>query len=221
VPRILITPELLAAAKAGDRGAADQVVRGMEGAAKAVALWFTRHYQDASIDLDDLIQEGLISVTRTIRRYDPSLGIAKFETYAYTGIRNACAKWAGRERQRSAVELRETDFMAEAAGKAGQGHDRAGDTVRGEGRAAGLKGFEAPASDDDAAPSLRPVAGLSGDGAEVVAMRLEPILAGQDPLPWRTIARRLGISLERVRELYAATLELIREGNADGDEEID
>jgi RNA polymerase sigma factor (sigma-70 family) len=210
MPRSEITLAMLAAARAGDRDAQGQVVLGMEAAAKAVALWFIRHYQDAALDMDDLIQEGLMSVLRTIQRYDPSRGEATFSTYAYEGIMNACRKHAGKERRHAANEVPETDVLARDDGREPVRGTR-GTQPGGDRRPVGLDGEDR--RPQRAGPSLQAVPGLDQTGAAVVALRLEPVRSGQAPLPWRTIARRLRLSPERVRELYAATITLIREAH--------
>lgn len=52
-----------------------------------------------NVELDDLIQEGLIALLQTIEKYNPRMG-ASFKTYAYTRIRGAMLDY-----------LRKLDFL--------------------------------------------------------------------------------------------------------------
>lgn len=74
--------ELVARAKAGDRvaadGVVDQVIAFVMRAAK-------RRWRPGRVPLDDLVQAGLLAVTRSIHGFDASLGF-KFLTYASRGI---------------------------------------------------------------------------------------------------------------------------------------
>jgi RNA polymerase sigma factor (sigma-70 family) len=193
--RAEITDAMIRRAKAGEHAAISAIVLAMEPQAKAVAVWFVRHYRDAALDLDDLIQEGRISVLRSISGWDFARGEAQFPTYAYESILNANRKYAGRERRRSQVEYRQTDVEAR--------RDSDGEVAN----------FSMAAVPDRAPPAvgrISPVGGLDPDGAAVVAMRLEPLLAGHSSPSWRTIARRLGLSADRVRDLYDEAMTTIR-----------
>lgn len=59
----------------------------------------------ASVELDDLIQVGMIGLTEALARYEPSMGV-QFETFAAQRIRGAMLD-----------ELREADWMSRASRK--------------------------------------------------------------------------------------------------------
>ena len=75
--------ELVARVKAGDREAADLIVR--RHTALVVSIADRTGYTHT--DLDDLIQEGCLAILKAARGWDATAN-SKFTTYAYTVIRN-------------------------------------------------------------------------------------------------------------------------------------
>lgn len=84
--------QLCTLAQKGDAQAQEQLVRNNLGYIRKTAneLYISSNLENSElrIDRDDLIQEGSISLLRTISRYDPDKKI-KFLTYAGPAIRNA------------------------------------------------------------------------------------------------------------------------------------
>jgi RNA polymerase sigma factor (sigma-70 family) len=76
--------ELLEAARRGDGGARERLVRSCLPLVRAVA----RRYRDFGLPLDDLVQKGTIGLLEAIDRFDPERGIA-FETYVRFRVRRA------------------------------------------------------------------------------------------------------------------------------------
>jgi RNA polymerase sigma factor (sigma-70 family) len=77
--------ELLAAAKAGDRGARARLIEAFLPRIAALARTY-RHR--TGIERVDLLQEGVVGLLRALQRYDPSLGVP-FWGYAVWWVRQA------------------------------------------------------------------------------------------------------------------------------------
>jgi RNA polymerase sigma-70 factor (ECF subfamily) len=103
---------LVAAARAGDRGALDVLLR------RHHERWWRlcRRLLGNDADAGDALQEGLIAIARGIRRYD---GRAAFTTWAYRVVTNACLDEMRRRARRpvpGVVALLPDGGRAETAG---------------------------------------------------------------------------------------------------------
>jgi RNA polymerase sigma factor (sigma-70 family) len=76
--------KLLRAARRGDRGAQDRLVRGHLPLIRLLA----RRYQGSGLPFDDLVQEGALGLLEAIDRYDPARG-SDFASFARFRIRRA------------------------------------------------------------------------------------------------------------------------------------
>lgn len=85
--------ELVAAARAGDRGALDVLLRRHHDRVRGVAYRLTGNHADAA----DATQEALIAVIRGLRGFD---GRSSFTTWLYRVTTNACLDELRRRRRR-------------------------------------------------------------------------------------------------------------------------
>jgi RNA polymerase sigma factor (sigma-70 family) len=67
----------VACAHAGDTAARDQLVTALQ----PFVRWVARGYENTNVDLDDLVQEGMIGLLRAIERFDPGAG-SRLTTFA-------------------------------------------------------------------------------------------------------------------------------------------
>lgn len=58
-----------------------------------VAIYSMRSILLSNIPFEDFFNQGILALMDCIERYDPSRGVATFDTYCYTGIRGAILKY--------------------------------------------------------------------------------------------------------------------------------
>lgn len=176
-----ITAALLAKAQDGDREAAGEVCARMEGAIKSVAVAFAKQY--AALDLDDLIQEGYLAVLRALKRYDPSIGRARFSSYAVEAVFNIFRRRALQERRRTAREAAtDPDDMADVPGRVW------------------------PATPIDPEDIKR----LPRNEAMAIVVRLGPILEGRAARGWSVVAKRLNLPMDEAMALFDRGINRLR-----------
>jgi RNA polymerase sigma factor (sigma-70 family) len=182
-------------------------------------------YRGRGVPFADLVQEGSIGLIRAVDRFDPERGVL-LSTYATWWIRHAVVRAIGDARavhlpdsaQRRLVALRRATAELAAGGRE--------PTLEQAARAAGLalddavrlqratrvrsleEGFDdvaAPAEDpDDHEPVRRAVAALPARSRLVVERSFG--LDGGPPEPLPRIAGRIGVSVERTRQVRAEAL---------------
>jgi RNA polymerase sigma-70 factor, ECF subfamily len=91
----------VAAAQAGDRDALEALLRRHHDRLWALCRRLTGNHADA----EDALQDALIAIARSIRRYD---GRAAFTTWSYRVATNACLDELRRRRRRPVADLPET-----------------------------------------------------------------------------------------------------------------
>ena len=75
------TPELLEAARQGDNGACDRLIR-----ENGALIWsIVRRYNGRGVELEDLYQLGCLGFLKAVRGFDPQFG-CQFSTYAVPKI---------------------------------------------------------------------------------------------------------------------------------------
>jgi RNA polymerase sigma factor (sigma-70 family) len=167
---------LLRAARSGDRGAREWIVRRHLGLVRRIA----RHYTDLGLPLDDLVQEGSIGLLDAIDRFDPGYGV-EFSTFAGWRARAAILN-ALTDRSRlvrlpkQVVERRRALARADAALTARNGHAPSDSELS---AATGLP-HTAVARDRRSGQTVTSLdAPLSSDGASLAAALPDP--AARDP----------------------------------------
>lgn len=167
-------------------------------------------------DVDDMTQEGLIGLLRAARRWDPGRGL-KFSSLAVPCIRDAISTaWTTRSRRRlrSATPDRsgwpgwndwEERCLSLDAPLPGSSGRTLGD-VMADDRA--VDPAQAAALADRACRLLQALADLDPLERAVLVHRYG--LVGE-PLGWPQIARRLGVTSGRARQIEAAALATLRE----------
>jgi RNA polymerase nonessential primary-like sigma factor len=79
---------LVLAARAGDNGAREQLVR---ASIRSIG-WMARRYRGTNVDAEDLMSEGVIGIFNAIERFDPARGV-RFSTYARWWVREAMGEF--------------------------------------------------------------------------------------------------------------------------------
>lgn len=75
-------------AKNGDEAAIDALIKAMQPSLEGAARRLASESANLAPDIDDLIQEGAISLLRAIENYDPNTGVL-FQTFSTTVYENA------------------------------------------------------------------------------------------------------------------------------------
>ena len=81
---------LWAKANTGDQNSVRQLISALWPSVEIIArsIRKSKEFSKLPLDQDDMVQEGLIALTRAIQKYQPEKGI-QFWTYAETVVRNA------------------------------------------------------------------------------------------------------------------------------------
>jgi RNA polymerase sigma factor (sigma-70 family) len=159
----------------------DRLIRKNSGLCLAAAVRYVAAARVVGVDLDELVQAGLIGLWGAAKKHPEEKG---FGCYAAMGVQWAILreiKFRARQR-RLEVEL-PPDFAPAAPG----------------GATAGLGGFQRVA--------LEELAGLPGREREVLARRFG---IGRESEGLGTIGKHLALSKERVRQIEADALETLR-----------
>ncbi len=219
--------ELVLRARAGDRGAALELLRRHVGLAARVAL----RYHAPHLSAADLLAEGLVGLLEAVRRFDGRAGV-KFPTYAAHWVRaraaRACLDGLSTKGNRSAFW---------GLGRAGRALHAAGRSATPEAIAAVLDlslaeveaaiassspraGVEAAAVVADGRPGVEELID-AGERARAVRravaslpprerLVVERRHLAEEPETLAEVGRRLGVSRERVRQIEQAGLERLR-----------
>jgi len=223
-------PALVARAVAGDPAARARVV---EGALPLVRRW-ARAYAGRGVEVDDLVQDGVVGLLRALVRFDVERGVP-FGAYARHWVRQAMQQ-AVAERMRPyrlpTHVLWDLHELKGARERHLQAHGREARTVEladalgwDAGRIDATVRAERPAADADGVDLL--VDPLGADAYEAVLVRLtaeqlEPLLLRlterereivglrAEGRSLRDVGRQLGVSGERVRAVEGRSLAKIR-----------
>lgn len=99
--------ELVKAYQAGDNKALETIIEQNKGLVYKLASRFKTD-RTASIDLEDLVQEGMMGLIIAAKRYDSELeGKASFNTYAVYWIRQKISRFISRRNTNEEVSLNE------------------------------------------------------------------------------------------------------------------
>jgi len=223
-------PTLVARAAAGEPAARAQVV---EGALPLLRRW-ARAYAGRGVEVDDLVQDGVVGLLRALVRFDPRRGVP-FGAYARHWVRQAMQQ-AVAERMRPyrlpthvLWDLHELKGAREqhlqSHGREARAMELADALGWDAGRIDATMRAERPAADPDGADLL--VDPLAADAYEAVLVRLtadqvEPLLLRlterereivglrAEGRSLRDVGRQLGVSGERVRAVEGRSLAKIR-----------
>jgi RNA polymerase primary sigma factor len=200
--RLLTGPEELALARRierGDLAAKRTLIEANVRLVRSVAA----EYRGLGVPLEDLVQEGSIGLVRAAERFDHRRGL-RFSTYATWWIRQAVVRGLAQ-----AQPIR----LPASAGRRLRALRRAGRELSAAGgREPTIEGAAAAADapDFDHERLRRLVAALPPRQRTVVELSFG--LAGRTPVELPRIARSLGVSTERARQLRSSALLRLREG---------
>jgi RNA polymerase primary sigma factor len=217
--------DALAVCAGGDAEARAELVRRL---LPLVRRW-ARRYAGHGVELDDLIQDGVLGVLRATTGYDPARG--SFLVWARLWVRQALQQavaersrpfrlpthvlWDMHElkqaRERLARETGSEPGVQELADTLGWGVGRVGDVIRAERAEGGAEGVDllaCPIAEGEFEAVLEHVAGAQ---AARLLVRLtererEVLAARARGVSLRRIGRALGLSGERVRKIERQAL---------------
>lgn len=203
---------------AGDEAARNALVEAHLG----LVVMFARRWQRPGVPLIDLIAEGNIGLIAATRHFDPERG-CRFSTYAKWPVQRALQQ--ALPRLVSAAAPQKLVPPADVPGAADL--DLAAEAPADEGEPAGAAargGWPSSAAEELAVLCIpeteeppqqahvtqqrqelaRALQGLAEREREVITRRFE--LAGQEGATLDVLARRFGVSIERIRQVEAAAL---------------
>jgi RNA polymerase primary sigma factor len=203
---------------------------------EVLAPWvrrWARRYQGRGVDTDDLFQDGVVGLLRAVDGFDPARG--PFLLWARLWVRQALQQavaessrafrlpthvlWEMHDlkeaRERLSARLGRDPRLGELADELGWSADRVADVVRAERPPEDLDGVDVVSheiGEDDFAQVLEAV---TAEQLRPLLLRLsarerEILRARAEGESLRTIARRLGVSGERVRSIEERALTRIR-----------
>jgi RNA polymerase sigma factor (sigma-70 family) len=225
----LFDPAVVASAAAGDPGARAMVV---EGALPLLRRW-ARVYAGRGVEVDDLVQDGVVGLLRALTRFDPQRGVP-FGAYARHWVRQAMQQAVAegmRPYRLPTHVLWDLHDLRNARERHLQQHGREARAVE----LADTLGWETDRVDATTRAERLPAEGgadlledpLGADAYEQVLVRLtarqlEPLLLRltqrereivglrADGASLRDVGRQLGVSGERVRAVEARSLAKVR-----------
>lgn len=233
-------------------GAAGRAARNaMIQANLRLVLSIARKFENKGLSIVDLVQDGNIGLLRAVEKFNPALGF-RFSTYATWWIKQAIRYGLSTSARTVRVpnhildlsakarKLMQADSEADVAGQLDVDEEKVGRVLRkASARSVSLDAsfpgstrteclgdtLEAPAQERvalDRGELVRVLAPLSPKERHVLARRFG--LDGQDPAQLEVVARELGISRERVRQIQMEAVKQIRRSStgtgSDGEPEI-
>ena len=176
-----------------------------------------RRHVGRGVPMMDLIAEGNVGLIRAVAGFDPAMG-ARFSTYAMAWIRRMIqlavldARSLIRIPPKRVIDDDDVNGVPTIVRVRGVG-------LRGEVGADPLDWMVAPDSADDQMADRRDIVGRllqaldqidDADGRQAEVLRLRLGLLGREPMSYRRIGQRLGISHECARQLGQRGLECLR-----------
>jgi RNA polymerase sigma factor (sigma-70 family) len=152
-----------------------------------------RHFHEALVSLDDLIQEGITEVLLAIPDHDPRKHRTTLVQYARSRAWNAMRR-ACRDARRGLSALREADFTADDLGRTP--YDRVGRD-------------ESPAARIDAHDELDSLIGAHCSTRESLVLNAL-YSTGRDPETLTDLGRSMGIGRDRVRQVRDRAIDSLR-----------
>lgn len=189
-----------------------------------------------SIEIDDLVQEGMVGLLDAIRRWQPQPGEAPFVVYARMRVRGAMVDWLRRHDLMPRHQRDRLRELAEATTALGHQLGRAPDDAEiAEALGMDLAQYHAVLDSavsigvvDELPPEAEPEAGSESDPLEQAALRqiadrLQPLLQVLPPkeqqvlalhytehLSYREIAYVMGLTAGRISQLHSQAMLRLR-----------
>jgi RNA polymerase sigma factor (sigma-70 family) len=216
--------DLFRRAQSGDVAARNAIVTANLGLVHAVARRYAAHHPG---ELDDLTQAGALGLARAVERFDPERGV-RFSTYAGLWVRASCTRYLAAQGDVSAGRVGRPSVQRRLDAVPDGEHEHRDRLRRQLVAMAPALRLDAPLGDAEGSTHLDmvPDAGplpdeLAAQRARVaVAHRAIEVLDERSARIMRrrlegatlaAVGRELGVSRERVRQIEALALPVLRE----------